>query len=126
MGFEKERDAERVLEALPKRFERYGLKVHAGKTRQVRFGRPQERDDGEGGPKPETFDFLGFTHYWAKSRRGRWVVMRKTARQRLSRALKAIGEWCRRHRHRPLREQQGQLARKLQVRFLRFCGLGCE
>ncbi|WP_254432152.1 reverse transcriptase domain-containing protein [Aquisalimonas sp. 2447] len=63
-----ESDARRVMEVLPKRFARYGLELHPEKTRVVRFDRP----GSGGGPHPETFDFLGFTHYWGRSRRGRW------------------------------------------------------
>ena len=126
MGFERKEDAERVMKVLPKRLERYGLKVHEGKTRLVRFGQPKEGPGGGAGEgKVETFDFLGFTHYWAKSRKGRWVVMRKTARKRLSRALKAIGDWCRKNRHRPLREQHRELSRKLQGHYA-YYGITCN
>ncbi|MCZ6856866.1 MAG: group II intron reverse transcriptase/maturase, partial [Gemmatimonadetes bacterium] len=67
MGFEDERDARRVLEVIPKRMAKYGLTVHPQKTRLVRFERPSERDEDN---DPGTFDFLGFTHYWARSRKG--------------------------------------------------------
>lgn len=111
IGFTDERDAHRVMAVLPKRFGRYGLAIHPDKTRLVRFVRPGSKDDSGG--KPETFDLLGFTHYWAKSRRGPWVVKRKTADSRLSRALQAISDWCRDHRHKPLSEQQNTLSQKL-------------
>jgi group II intron reverse transcriptase/maturase len=118
MGFESQADAERVLKALPGRFGRYGLKIHEGKTRLVRFGRPSAGLGEKGkGDKPETFDFLGFTHYWGKSRRGRWVVRRRTASKRLSRALKKIGDWCRRKRHQSIREQWCKLRQKLQGHY---------
>jgi hypothetical protein len=75
----------------------------------VRFNKPQDRN-GSIGPtgsgKPESFDLLGFTHYWARSLRGNWVVKRKTSNGRLSRAVRAIEQWCRGHRHEPLAEQQ--------------------
>ena len=53
--------------------------------------------------KRRSFDFLGFTHYWGRSRKGHWVVRQKTAKDRLSRALRAIEAWCRRHRHTPVK-----------------------
>jgi group II intron reverse transcriptase/maturase len=113
MGFESQEDAARVLKVLPKRFGKYGLTLHPDKTRLVAFGQP----NGTRGNKPGTFDFLGFTHYWGKSRRGKWIVKPKTARQRLSRGLKQIDEWCRHNRHRPVAEQHQELCRKLQGHF---------
>ena len=113
MGFEAQEDAEKVLRVLPKRFGKYGLTIHPDKTQLVAFGRPNRAK----GTKPGTFDFLGFTHYWGKSRRGKWVVKSKTARQRLSRGLKRIAEWCRRNRHRPVAEQHQELCRKLRGHF---------
>jgi group II intron reverse transcriptase/maturase len=116
MGFACEEDARRVLEVLPKRFGKYGLTLHPDKTRLVPFGRPAGRaDDDQQSPtsRPGTFDFLGFTHYWGKSRRGWWVVKRQTAASRLRRTLGGLGAWCRRYRHRPLAEQHGTLSQKL-------------
>jgi group II intron reverse transcriptase/maturase len=118
VGFEKKEDAEKVYRVLFKRFEKYGLSLHPEKTRLVRFGRPEETKEGQGtGPQPETFDFLGFTHYWARSREGRWIIRRKTMSQRLTRGLKAMNQWCRANRHEPLREQVEQLGRKLKGHF---------
>lgn len=108
MGFEYESDAKRVMEVLPKRFGKYGLTIHPEKTRVVDFRRPPVDQKGKG-----TFDFLGFTHYWGISRRGRMVVKRKTIGKRLKRAMKRVGEWCREHRHRPMEEQQAALRQKL-------------
>jgi RNA-directed DNA polymerase len=126
MGFECREDAERVMKALPGRFGRYGLKLHEGKTRLVRFGKPDAGSgDRGGGDRPETFDFLGFTHHWAKSRKGRWFVQRKTARKRLSRALKAIHQWCRKNQHRPVEELMRQLGRKLQGHYA-YYGITCN
>ena len=113
MGFELQEDAERVLGVLPKRFGKYGLMIHPDKTRLVAFGRPR----GAQGNKPETFDFLGFTHYWGKSRRGKWIVKTKTARQRLNRGLKRTAEWCRRNRHLPVAQQHQELCRKLRGHY---------
>lgn len=122
--FEREDDATRVLEVLPKRFGKYGLTLHPGKTRLVKFPRPPRRppreggdDDGSGG---DTFDFLGFTHYWGRSRAGNTVVKRRTAKDRFSRALRRVKEWCRLHRHDPLREQQQGLAQKLRGHYAYF------
>ncbi|MBV8212650.1 MAG: hypothetical protein JOZ08_05420 [Verrucomicrobia bacterium] len=78
MGFQKKDDAERVYQVLPRRFEKYGLKINLEKTRVVRFTRPGSRKH-QGKAKAETFDFLGFTHYWGRSRKGQWFVMHKTA-----------------------------------------------
>ena len=113
MGFENQEDAERVLRVLRKRFAKYGLTLHPDKTRLVPFGRPKGGD----AQRPGTFDFLGFTHYWGRSQKGKWVIKRKTARTRLNRGLKRIGEWCRVNRHRPLAEQQAKLTQKLQGHF---------
>jgi len=116
IGFEHEEDARRVVEVLPKRFDRYGLSIHPDKTRLLRFGQQQERGDRgepESKERPGTFDFLGFTHYWGKSRKGRPVIKRKTAADRIRRFAKAIGEWCRKNRHRPIKEQHQTLSQKL-------------
>lgn len=120
MGFEGERDARRVLEVLPKRFGRYGLTLHPEKTRLVRFLRPPWRDSSknESGRRANgSFEFLGFTHYWGRSLRGNWVVKRKTARSRLSRAVRTIGQWCRQHRHQPVATQHRTLKQKLQGHY---------
>jgi group II intron reverse transcriptase/maturase len=110
-----EEDAHRIMEVLPKRFERFGLALHPQKTRLVRFTRPTERPGAKGkGPRPETFNLLGFTHYWGASRQGNRVVKRKTAKDRFRRAVKRIAEWCRDNRHLTIREQHLGLSRKLQ------------
>jgi group II intron reverse transcriptase/maturase len=113
MGFEREDDARRVFEVLPKRFAKYGLTLHPAKTRLVRFRPPNAR----GGPGPETFDFLGFTHYWGKSRKGRWIIKRQTAAKRLVRSLQRVSEWCRRHRHDRLAEQHATLVKKVRGHY---------
>jgi RNA-directed DNA polymerase len=115
IGCEVEADARRILEVLPKRFGRFGLTIHSDKTALIRFGRPES--GGESGGGNGTFDFLGFTHYWATSRRGSWVIKRKTARKRLRRAKKSLWQWCRSNRHRPLREQHRILCLKLRGHF---------
>lgn len=117
VGFQNKEDAEKVYRVLFKRFEKFGLSLHPEKTRLISFGRPEETKDGPPGPKPETFDFLGFTHYWAKSRKGRWVIRRKTMSIRFTRALKSMSQWCQRNRHEPLFEQVATLGRKLKGHF---------
>ena len=114
MVFETEEDARRVAEVLPKRFEKYGLRLHPEKTRLVCFTRPHPEPPESGpGAGPDSFDLLGFRHFWGKSRKGSWVVKTKTARDRFARTLHRIAEWCRAHRHDPIEEQHATLTRKL-------------
>jgi RNA-directed DNA polymerase len=113
--FESKRDAERFLKVLPKRFGKYGLTLHPDKTRMVSFQRPDRVDDDGNGPG--TFDLLGFTHYWAVSRKGYWVVMQRTAKDRFSRALRRLRGWCRWHRHDPLKVQHLALKKKLEGHY---------
>lgn len=111
IGFAREDDAKRVMAVLRRRFERFGLRLHPEKTRLLPFARPR---DGEGGGKgPATFDFLGFTHYWRRTRAGRWQPGLKTRKARLRRAITAVADWCRRHRHLPVKEQHAALTRRL-------------
>lgn len=115
IGFSHESDARRVMEVLPKRFEKYGLTIHPDKTRLVPFMRPSQRPGEEArGPQPGTFDLLGFTHFWGRSRRGGWAIQRQTASNRFSRVVKTIAQWCRGHRHLPVAEQHTKLRQKLQ------------
>ncbi len=119
LGFSQEEDARRVLAVLPKRFGKYGLSLHPEKTRLIDF-RPPRGGSPRGPSQParqRTFDLLGFTHYWAKSRRGYWVIKRKTATDRLTRAITRIGRWCREHRHAPVSEQHRELAQKLRGHY---------
>jgi group II intron reverse transcriptase/maturase len=109
--FARKRDAERFLKVLPKRFGKYGLTLHPDKTRLVPFQRPDRVSDEEN--RPGTFDLLGFTHYWALSRKGNWVVKQRTAKDRFSRSLHRLSGWCRRHRHDPLKAQHRMMVRKL-------------
>lgn len=116
IGFGDLADAQRVMNVLPKRFEKFGLTIHPDKTRLVPFQPPSRRtraDRTNGGPRPGTFDFLGFTHYWGKSRKGHWIVKRKTASSRISRAVRSIASWCRLNRHLPIGEQQQKLNHKI-------------
>ncbi len=100
-------DAERVYEVLPKRFAKFGLTLHPEKTKLLDFKRPGATNE------TQSFDFLGFTHLWARSRRGFWVMKQLTAAPRLRRALGAITAWCRANRHLPVGAQHAMLSRKL-------------
>lgn len=110
--FSAERDAREVMGLLGERFKQYGLTLHPDKTRLIHFRPP-------GGDRPDSgsFDLLGFTHYWAKSQRGQWVVKRKTMHQRLTRALGSIKQWCQRNRHMDIKEQHAQLSAKLRGHY---------
>lgn len=110
--FERKEDVDRVMKVIGQRFARYGLQLHPEKTKLVRFRRPPDAQKKENG-KPETFNFLGFTFYWGKSRRGWWVVKMKTAKDRLKKALERVKEWCKTNRHLKLRAQHEKLAAKL-------------
>jgi group II intron reverse transcriptase/maturase len=126
MGFACEGDARRVLDVLPKRFGKYGLTIHPAKTRLVPFLRPAGRPPAPGGPDvptPGSFDFLGFTHFWSRSKQGRWVVKRKTAGSRFRRAVRTIASWCRRNRHLPVAEQYQALWQKLRGHFQYYGGV---
>lgn len=113
MGFAHEDDARRVMDVLPKRFGKYGLTIHPDKTRLVPFAPPTGGQHRPGEDGPSSFDFLGFTHYWAKSRKGNWVVKRKTAAGRFTRGIRTIRQWCRVNRHLPIRDQHAKLRQKL-------------
>jgi group II intron reverse transcriptase/maturase len=120
MGFTHEEDARRVLAVLPKRLGKYGLTVHPEKTKLVDFRQPPHDARPKGGPRgerPGTFDLLGFTHFWARSRKGHWVVKRKTSKSRFTRAVRTIAHWCRDNRHRPIAEQHAALSRKLRGHY---------
>ena len=118
IGFEREDDARRVLAVLRKRLGRFGLILHPDKTRLLPFGRPpQEQHSGKG---LATFDFLGFTFYWARSRQGRWGMWCKTQRASLRRAKTAIYDWGRRHRHQPIEAQHAALGQRLRGHYNYF------
>lgn len=96
LGFERAEDANRVMEVLFKRFEKYFLRLHPGKTRMVNLNEP---DRGN-----RSFDFLGFTHYMGKSRKGNPILKRKTSKKKYSEALNKTGEWLKRNRHNRIRD----------------------
>ena len=101
MVFEDYQDCYRAQEVLGKRFEKYSLTLHPDKTRRIDFRFRYRKANSQRG-KVVNFDFLGFTHYRGKSRRGKFVVHQKTAKSRLAKALKAINLFCKNNRHRPL------------------------
>ena len=111
VGFEYREDAERFLGELRDRFAKFSLELHPGKTRLIEFGRHAARTRaarGEG--KPETFDFLGFTHICAKSKSGRFWVRRITISKRMRAKLKAVNDQLRRRMHQPIPVQGRWLA----------------
>lgn len=118
MGFERQDDAQRVMEVLGKRLERFGLQLQPEKTRLIPFQRPSvAQQEGKG---PATFDFLGFTWYWQRSRKGQWVPRCKTRKARLHRAIQKVYAWCRAHRHQPIPVQHVALVRRIQGHFNYF------
>ncbi|MCP4685139.1 MAG: group II intron reverse transcriptase/maturase [bacterium] len=123
VGFELEDDTRRFMAVLPKRFGRFDLTIHPEKTRQIAFGKPDTGSNS--GRVNDTFDFLGFTHYWSPSRRGYWVIKRKTARKRLRRTMRALWTWCRNNRHQPFAEQYKLLCLKLRGHYA-YYGIRCN
>jgi len=113
MGYALKGDAEKVFRVLPKRFERFGLSIHPEKSRLVQFSRPYWRQ----GKGPGTFAFLGFDHYWDKTRSGGWTIKRKTQGKRLRRFLSGLHEWCRVNRHLNIVEQHQTLKSKLRGHY---------
>ena len=123
MAFDNIVDAQRVLAVLGKRLARYGLTLHPDKTRIVDF-RPQRL---EGARHPETdgtsFDFLGLTHVWGRSRNGKNMVRQMTAKSRFARAVAAVNDWCRKHRHWSIRDQHRHLSSMMRGHFA-YYGVG--
>jgi group II intron reverse transcriptase/maturase len=107
--FASREDAERVMKVLPKRLGKYALDLHPEKTRLVSLG--------AGAGKPNTFDFLGFTHYMGKSRKGKRILKRKTSSRKLRASLQRMNEWIRGNRHKPITELIAALNRKLQGHY---------
>ena len=118
IGFEHEDDARRVMAVLPKRMEAFGLTIHPEKTRLVDFRVPV------GAEKGNTFNFLGFTLYWAVSRKGYWVVKKRTISKRKARAIKRNHLWCKLHRHEPIEDQHKKLTQKLRGYYNYFGVIG--
>lgn len=118
IGFGRETDARRVMAVLEKRLGRFGLTLHPDKTRLLPFRRPPKTQ--QSGKGPATFDFVGFTFYWRRSQKGHWRMSCKTRRASLRRAKTSIYEWCRRHRHLPIKDQHAALHRRLRGHFNYF------
>ena len=114
--FQYREDAERVRQVLLKRFAKFGLTLHPEKTRLLAFGR-SALSGGPGRQRPATFDFLGFTHVCARSRRGRFTIHVRTMRKRLRRSVKAVAQWCQLHRHDPVEHQAAALNAKLRGHY---------
>lgn len=117
IGFSRRDDAEKACEALHQRMREYGLMLHPEKTRLIAFGRPT---NGTSDGQPSTFDFLGFTLHWRKTRKGGWAVACRTRRARLGKAIKAVHDWCRRHRHLEIKVQHAALVRRIEGHFNYF------
>jgi group II intron reverse transcriptase/maturase len=109
---ENKEDADRVLAVLHKRFAKYGLQLHPEKTKLVDFRRPYFKSNRKS-HHPGTFEFLGFNIHWEKTRAGRSSPKLKTAKSRIQRALGRVSEWCRKNRHKPVRDQHKTLSAKL-------------
>jgi RNA-directed DNA polymerase len=122
-GFQHRQEAERHLVELRERIAKFGLELHADKTRIVEFGRYAEQNRrNRGGGKPETFNFLGFTHSCGKTRKGHFTVLRQTMRQRWQAKLQALKEELRRRWHTPIREQ-GAYLRSVLLGHFRYYGV---
>ena len=120
IGVAREDDARRIMEVLPKRMSKSGLTVHPEKTRVVRF-HPADVADSEPADQnstgPRTFDFLGITHYWGRSRRGGWVVNARRRRADSSERSDALAAWCRENLHLPIGDQHQKLTQKLEGHY---------
>ncbi len=120
IGCETEIDANKIMEVLPKRFGSYDLSLHPTKTVMLLFARPPasiSKDKRNG-----TFDFLGFTFFWAKSLKGYWIIKKKTSGKRLNRFMKMLWQWTRVYMHSPVKEQYRTLCSKLRG-FYQYYGV---
>jgi RNA-directed DNA polymerase len=127
IAFEREDDARRVYEVLPKRFAKFGLELHPKKTRLVPFKKPPWSKDDDGtsdGIERAVFELLGFKLFWARSQRGYWAIKLETAASRFTRTLHRLSEWCRKNRHRPVAEQWKRLGQKLVGHYNYFGVIG--
>jgi len=114
IGFAREEDARRVLSVLPKRFGRYGLTLHPEKTRLLHFVPPTD------GHERTSFDFLGFTHYWGRSRKGNWIVKQTTRKSSMRKGLAKVWDYCRSSRHERLSDQCDMLNAMLRGHYQFF------
>ena len=123
MGFEHQEEAEQFLTELKDRFAQFGLELHPEKTRVLAFGRkPAWTWRTRGGPKPGTFDFLGFTHSCGKTRKGKFIVRRQTMRKRMQAKLREVKEELRRRMHHCVPEQ-GAYLRAVVGGYIRYHGV---
>ena len=120
--FEDEHDARRVMAVLDKRLGRYGLTLHPDKTRLLSFDSPGLGN--ERAQQGRSFDFLGLTHFWGMSRKGRWVVKQTTAKDRFRRGLKKLKDTLRRMMHEPIATQHRRLCAMLRGHFNYFGVIG--
>lgn len=123
VGFQHRQEAERFYSDLVERFKAFGLELHGGKTRIIEFGRfaaENRRRRGEG--KPETFDFLGFTHICSRTRKGKFAILRLTISKRIRVKLKFVKEELRRRLHWPIPEV-GKWLRTVLLGHFRYYGL---
>ena len=125
-GFQHRSDAERFRRAAEQRLGQFGLKLHPDKTRLIEFGRfARENRRRKGQSKPETFDFLGFTHCCGQTRQGKFMVLRLTSAKRLRAKLRAVKDELRRRMHRPIAEQ-GQYLRAVVSGHSRYFAVPCN
>ena len=125
-GFQFQDDARRFQRAVSERLGQFGLKLHPDKTRLIEFGRfARENRRRRGQGKPQTFDFLGFTHCCAKTRKGKFMVLRLTSAKRLRAKVQAVKIELRRRMHRPIKEQ-GQYLRAVVAGHGRYFGVPCN
>jgi hypothetical protein len=123
MGFQRERDAAAMHSALAERFARFGLELHPDKTRVLEFGRFASQDRVRRGlAKPETFDFLGFTHIVGLGLQGKFQLRRRTSRKKSRAKLARLAEECRHRRHHQVAEQHAWLCQVLNGHF-RYYGV---
>jgi hypothetical protein len=123
MAFEDFLSAKRVLAVLGKRLARYGLTLHPEKTRFIDFRFKRPNGMRHAATSGTTFDFLGFTHVWVRSRQGKDVVRQSTAKNRFARALASVSDWCRHNLHRAICEQHLHLSRVMRgICLLRHYG----
>lgn len=122
MGFQREQDARAMRIDLEERLAKFGLKLHAEKTRVVQFGRFARENLEAAGRKPETFEFLGFVHVAGQSRNGRFLLVRRTSRKKRRAKLARLKEECRHRRHAPVVEQHAWLSSVLRGHF-RYYGV---
>ena len=118
VGFQYKSDAERFREELRERLAKFNLELHPEKTRLIEFGRDADQNRrGRGQGKPETFDFLGFTHSCDKTRRGDFIVLRQTRRKKMRAKLKEVKQWLREHLHDPVPEVGRRLTKIVKGHF---------